>query len=350
MFEGGFLGLDNIGVFDRSAPLPDRRPPRAGRRHGVDGALLPEHARDRDRARRRRSELRGHGIEVRRALLLDRVGDEPHRARDGMWDEEDGFFYDVLRLARRQRAAAQGALDGRPAAALRDDRRSSRGSASACPQVADACGERLAAHARAAAERRTRPARTPRRRRPRHPRARQRGAAAAHPGAHARREGVPEPVRHPLALALPPRASVRLHASTAQEYRGRLPAGGVRHRHVRRQLELARPDLDAGQRADHPRAAAVLPLLRRRLQGRVPDRLGPADEPVRGERGDRRAVSRASSCATRTAAGRSSAAPRSSRPTRTGATTSCSTSTSTATTAPASAPATRPAGRASSRA
>jgi hypothetical protein len=26
VFQGGFLGLDNIGVFDRSAPLPDRRP------------------------------------------------------------------------------------------------------------------------------------------------------------------------------------------------------------------------------------------------------------------------------------------------------------------------------------
>ena len=25
VFAGGFLGLDNIGVFDRSAPLPDRR-------------------------------------------------------------------------------------------------------------------------------------------------------------------------------------------------------------------------------------------------------------------------------------------------------------------------------------
>ena len=34
-----------------------------------------------------------------------------------------------------------------------------------------------------------------------------------------------------------------------QEYRVSLSAGGVRHRHVRRQLELARPDLDAGQRA-----------------------------------------------------------------------------------------------------
>ena len=61
VFEGGFLGLDNIGVFDRSAPLPDRRLPRAGRRHGVDGAVLPEHAGDRRRAGRARPDLRGHG-------------------------------------------------------------------------------------------------------------------------------------------------------------------------------------------------------------------------------------------------------------------------------------------------
>ena len=44
VFAGGFLGLDNIGVFDRSAPLAYRRPPRPGRRHRVDGVLLPLHA------------------------------------------------------------------------------------------------------------------------------------------------------------------------------------------------------------------------------------------------------------------------------------------------------------------
>ena len=31
----------------------------------------------------------------------------------GMWDEEDGFFYDVLRLPDGRAAAAEGALDGR---------------------------------------------------------------------------------------------------------------------------------------------------------------------------------------------------------------------------------------------
>ena len=48
----------------------------------------------------------------------------------------------------------------------------------------------------------------------------------------------------------------------------------------------------------------LLPVLRRRLDGRVPDRLGPADEPVRGGRGDRAPARRASSCATRRPAAR----------------------------------------------
>ena len=37
----------------------------------------------------------------------------------GMWDEEDGFFYDVLRLPDGRAAAAQGPLDGGTAAPLR---------------------------------------------------------------------------------------------------------------------------------------------------------------------------------------------------------------------------------------
>ena len=48
LFEGGFLGLDNIGPFDRSAPA-GRRPARAVRRHRLDGDVLPEPARDRAR-------------------------------------------------------------------------------------------------------------------------------------------------------------------------------------------------------------------------------------------------------------------------------------------------------------
>ena len=47
VFQGGFLGLDNIGVFDRSAAAARRRPPRPGRRHGWMGVVLPQHDADR---------------------------------------------------------------------------------------------------------------------------------------------------------------------------------------------------------------------------------------------------------------------------------------------------------------
>ena len=43
IFEGGFLGLDNITVVDRSEQLPRRRGARAVRRHRLDGHVLPEH-------------------------------------------------------------------------------------------------------------------------------------------------------------------------------------------------------------------------------------------------------------------------------------------------------------------
>ncbi len=47
VFQGGFLGLDNIGVFDRNAPLANGRAYRAGRRNRVDGHVLPESPGDR---------------------------------------------------------------------------------------------------------------------------------------------------------------------------------------------------------------------------------------------------------------------------------------------------------------
>ena len=81
VFEGGFLGLDNIGVFDRSAPLPT-----GGYLEQADGTawmalfcqnmleIAVELALDRSR-------LRGHGAEVLRALPVDRFGDGACRRR-----------------------------------------------------------------------------------------------------------------------------------------------------------------------------------------------------------------------------------------------------------------------------
>ena len=62
----------------------DGRLPGAGRRHGVDGAVLPEHAaRSSIELALERPGLRRDGAQVRRALPLDRVGDAaPARARE----------------------------------------------------------------------------------------------------------------------------------------------------------------------------------------------------------------------------------------------------------------------------
>jgi hypothetical protein len=97
LYEGGFLGLDNIGVFDRSAPLPT-----GGYLEQADGtawmALFSQNmleigvelaARDpafEDLATKFAEQF----LWIGRAMN----GTGP----DGMWDEEDGFYYDVLRL------------------------------------------------------------------------------------------------------------------------------------------------------------------------------------------------------------------------------------------------------------
>jgi Mannosylglycerate hydrolase MGH1-like glycoside hydrolase domain len=98
VFEGGFLGLDNIGVFDRSAPLPT-----GGYLEQADGtawmALFCQNM----------LEIAGQLVAERPAYLemcrkfaehfLWIASSMVHAGEDvGMWDEEDGFFYDVLRL------------------------------------------------------------------------------------------------------------------------------------------------------------------------------------------------------------------------------------------------------------
>jgi hypothetical protein len=96
-FEGGFLGLDNIGVFDRSSPLPT-----GGYLEQADGTAwmalfcqnMLEIAAELTLAKPAYIHMVVKFIEhfMWIASSLVRAGG------DGMWDEEDGFFYDVLRL------------------------------------------------------------------------------------------------------------------------------------------------------------------------------------------------------------------------------------------------------------
>jgi Glycosyl hydrolase family 63 C-terminal domain len=99
VFAGGFLGLDNIGVFDRSAPLPT-----GGTLEQADGTawmafycqnmlemalILCEYDPMYEEVA---FKFVQHFMWI--AYAMDRIGE----CHDEMWDEQDGFFYDLLRL------------------------------------------------------------------------------------------------------------------------------------------------------------------------------------------------------------------------------------------------------------
>jgi len=99
IFQGGFLGLDNIGVFDRGAPLPT-----GGYLEQSDGtswmamytlnllAIALELAKEESCYEDLASKFWEHFVYIAHAMS--------HRGRHhmGLWHEEDGFFYDVLKL------------------------------------------------------------------------------------------------------------------------------------------------------------------------------------------------------------------------------------------------------------
>lgn len=99
VFAGGFLGLDNIGVFDRSAKLPT-----GGSLEQADGTawmafycqcmldialILTEYDPIYEEIA---FKFIQHFMWI--TYAMDRIGEH----HDEMWDEEDGFFYDLLRL------------------------------------------------------------------------------------------------------------------------------------------------------------------------------------------------------------------------------------------------------------
>ena len=205
IFSGGFLGLDNVGVFDRSKPLPGGRPARAGRRHGVDGVLLQHDARHGARAGGGRPGLRGHRLEVLRAFRRDRRRDEPARghgplARGGR----------VLLRPAAGRAAARSRCGCARSSA------SSRSSPSSSSRRAGSTSFRALRSARAGSSRtgRTWPPTSPTWRRDGQDPGRRllaiptRDAPGARPQVRLRRGGVPLALRHPLALARLPRPAV----------------------------------------------------------------------------------------------------------------------------------------------
>jgi hypothetical protein len=98
LFAGGFLGLDNIGVFDRSQPLPT-----GGHLEQADGtawmafycgtmlSIALELAREDQAYEDMASKFFEHFVAITDAM--NTLGGS------GLWDEEDGFYYDQIKLA-----------------------------------------------------------------------------------------------------------------------------------------------------------------------------------------------------------------------------------------------------------
>src|SRR6266853_1401136 len=99
IFQGGFLGLDNIGLFDRSAPLPT-----GGHLEQSDGtswmgmyclnmmAIALELAKEDPAYEDVASKFFEHFVHIAHAMNDMGPGGR------SLWDEEDGFYYDVLHL------------------------------------------------------------------------------------------------------------------------------------------------------------------------------------------------------------------------------------------------------------
>jgi hypothetical protein len=99
IFQGGFLGLDNIGLFDRSAPLPT-----GGHLEQSDGtswmgmyclnmlAIALELAKEDPAYEDVASKFFEHFVHI--AHAMNDVGTDSR----SLWDDEDGFYYDVLHL------------------------------------------------------------------------------------------------------------------------------------------------------------------------------------------------------------------------------------------------------------
>ena len=277
LFQGGFLGLDNIGIFDRSAPLPG-----GGTLEQADGtawmALYSQWM------LQIAAELAKHdpayldiALKFVAHFVWIAVAMNPPGGDGGLWDEQDGFYYDVMRMPDGQsiRLKVRSLVGLLPlcAATVFDGELIDR-----YPLVLERLDEFVTRFAEALPQLAQRPGPNPEGRR----------IASLLDESRLRRI---------LAVMLDEdeflgphgiRAISRRHLDEPCVFRlGRpavqraLPPRRVRHRHVRRQLQLARPGLVPDEPSDRPRAASATPLLRRPGQGRMPNRVRPRDEPQR---------------------------------------------------------------------
>jgi hypothetical protein len=117
IFEGGFLGsTTSASSIERAAA--DRRLPGAGRRHAWMALFCQNMLEIAVELAKTDADYADMAVK-----FVEHFCGSPRQwlswaATPGMWDEEDGFFYDVLRLP-RPKPATQSALDGRAIAPVR---------------------------------------------------------------------------------------------------------------------------------------------------------------------------------------------------------------------------------------
>src|SRR5215472_12543820 len=220
VFQGGFLGMDNIGSFDRSAPLP------------VEGTLVQsdgtswmamyslnmlriamELAQEDDAYEDIATKFFEHFLMIGGAMT-NLAGEGL-----GLWDDQDNFFYDwlVMKNGEKFPLRVRSLVGLIPIFAV---------------EVIDGAG------------------------------------------AGARHQRVPVALWRAIPLALPPRPALCLRGQ-GLSLRGQVCPGGIRQRSVRRQFQLVWADLDADQLSARRKPSKVRQVLRPGLQGGSSGRLGP---------------------------------------------------------------------------
>ena len=266
IFGGGFLGLDNISPIDRSSLPPGVKLAQA------DGtAWMAAYALSMLVIARRLAERNVVYEDMvvkfteQYLMIVDAM------ERSGLYDADDGWYYDRLEAPdgttpiRVQTLV--GAIALLPVGFLR------AGDAEAAQAVAAPVRQ----DHRPRLGRRRVQARPPvRRRQHRRPHGGKPGGAPEDARLAVRRGRLPVTVRVALAVQAP-RADVRGPRPSRGADRVRARRG--QDEHVRRQLQLARPAVDAAERHDHRIPEALPPLPRRRVHGGVPHRFGRTADP-----------------------------------------------------------------------
>ena len=276
VFEGGFLGLDNIGIFDRSAPLPT-----GGTMEQSDGTawvgmfcltmlnIAATLALDDPVYEDIASKFFEHFVYISGAMN-DMAGEGIE-----LWDAARRLLLRRHPAPRRPHPAPARALHGRTGSPGGGDHPGTRGHEP--PAHVLPADDVVPAQSAPPGRARGAPGDG---RRPRAVAALpgQRGEAGAHPGPHARRGRVPVTVRHPLPVRRPSRASLRAHHRRPRVL-DRLRARRIDHRALRRQLELARARLVPPELPHREGAPALRDLLWRPLPGGMPDGVRTAHVP-----------------------------------------------------------------------